>query len=331
MRRGMGKGLRAFLGAPMAALLVAGMAGLLAAAPARAQDFPSKPVRMIVSFPPGSTTDIVSRVITQKLAELWAQPVVVENRPGAGGNIGAGIAAKTPPDGYTILSTSSAMAINLTLYASPGFAAKDFVPIVRTGETPNAIVIHPSVPAQTLRELFELGRTRPLSYASAGSGTGGHIMMEWLKREAKSDITHVPFAPATAANAVVGNQAPIGLISIPPIVAHVKAGRMRAIAVTGASRVAALPDVPTTAEAGFAGFNDVLWWAFFAPAGTPQPVVERINADTLRVLAMPDVRERLAAVGFEHRPNTAAEWADEFRREIEKYARVIPAVGAKAD
>ena len=298
---------------------------------AGAQDYPIKPVRMVVAFPPGSTTDIVSRVIAQKLSELWGQPLVIENRGGAGGNLGAQAALKAAPDGYTILSTSNAIAINLSLFRSPGFATRDLAPIVRTGETAATIAIHPSLPANTLRELIELAKIRPLSYASAGNGTGGHIIMEWLKKAGNVDITHIPFAPAAAANAVVGNQVPIGLVTVPPIVPHVRAGRVRTLAVTNDTRSAALPEVPTLAEAGFPGFTDVLWWAFFAPAGTPAAIIAKVNADTLRVLELPEVREKLGALGFESRRNSVAEWEAEFAREVAKYAKVIPDLGIKTD
>lgn len=307
--------------------------GILAGASlaAAAQDFPSKPVRMIVSFPPGSTTDIVGRVLGAKLAEIWSQPVVIENRAGAAGNIGTQLVAKASPDGYTILCSSGSFAINQSLYKAPGYSTKEFTPIVRLGDTPNAIVVHPSVAANSIRELVELARRQPLSYASAGSGTGGHILMEWVKREAKVDITHVPFAPATAGNAVVGNQAPIGLISIPAITPHLKSGRVKALAVTGDRRIGALPDIPHIGEAGFPGFTDTLWWGFFAPAGTPAAIVAKINADTQRALEMPDVRERLSALGFESTRNTPQEFADEVQREMVKYARVIREIGVTAD
>lgn len=298
---------------------------------AAAQDFPSKPVRMIVSFPPGSTTDIVGRVLGAKLAEIWSQPVVIENRAGAAGNIGTQLVAKAGPDGYTLLCSSSSFAINQSLYKAPGYSVKEFVPVLRLGDTPNVIVVHPSVPVNTMRELMDLARKQPLSYASAGAGTGGHILMEWLKREAKVDITHVPFAPATAGNAVVGNQAPIGLISVPAITPHLKSGRVKAIAVTGDRRISALPDVPHIGEAGFPGFTDTLWWGFFLPAGTPAAIVAKVNADTLRALEMPDVRERLSSLGFESTRNTPQEFADEVQREMTKYARVIKEIGVTAD
>ena len=221
-------------------LAIAAVAPLLAvlstAAGAQpAPKFPTKPVRIIVAFPPGSSTDIVARVVAERLTELWGHNVLVENRPGAAGNIGTQAALRANPDGHTLLMNSSAIAVNVSLYANPGYTMKDLVPVLQGPTTPNMITVHPSLTAKTLQELIALARTKPLSYGSSGTGTTPHLNMEMIFRSlAKVDITHVPYNPAAAAAAVVGNQVPVGSTSMPPAVPHVKAGRLRAIAVTSA-------------------------------------------------------------------------------------------------
>lgn len=296
-----------------------------------AQDFPSKLVRIVVAFPAGSTGDVIARVVGPKLAEGLGQTVIVENRGGAGGNIGAQVVAKAPADGHTLLATSSAIAINVTLHKEPGFAISDFIPVIHAGATPNLIFVHPSVAANNLQELFALARTSKLSYASAGTGTGTQLMMEMLKKESRTDIIHVPFSPAAAATAVVGNQAPMGITSIPMPFTQVKAGKLKPIAVTTAKRLPGLPQVPTVAESGFPGFEDTTWFAFFVPAGTPPAVVERLNAELNRAMESPDVRAKFAAMSVEFSRNSPADIAEHVRKEIAKYAKVIQETGAKAE
>lgn len=304
---------------------------LLGLAPAMlcAQEFPSKTVRVIVAFPAGSSTDVISRVVGAKLSQSLSQPVIIENRPGVSGNIAAQVAAKAPADGHTVLAYTSSFAINLSLYKNPGFAEKDFIPVILAGATPGLIFTHPSVPANNLQELFALARTRPMNYVSGG--TGSQLMMDVLKKETRTDITHVPFAPAAAVTAVVGNQAPIGFTSIPMPLAQVRAGKLKPIAVTTARRVAVLPDVPTVAESGFPGFEDAVWFAFFVPAGTPGAVVARLNADLNRAMDLPDVREKFAGLNIEFSRNSQAEFAEFLRKEIAKYAKAVQETGAKAE
>ena len=311
--------------------LMAVLALTLAPALAAAQDFPAKPIRVLVAFPAASTGDVIARVVGPKLSEAVGQPVIVENRGGAGGNIGAQVVSKAAPDGYTLLATSSAIAINVTLYKDPGFAAKDLVAVVHAGATPNMIFAHPSVPANNLQELFALARTRPMSYASAGTGTGTQLMMEMLKKQAKVDIVHVPFSPAAAVTAVVGDQAAMGITSIPMPLAQVKGGKLRPIAVTTPKRLPGLPNVPTVAESGFPGFEDMTWFAFFLPAATPATIVGRLNAELNRAMEQPDVKEKFTSMNIEFSRNSSAEVADYVRREIAKYARVIQETGAKAE
>lgn len=314
-------------------LVVAGLAAT--ALPAHAQPaakFPTKPVRIIVAFPPGSSTDIVARVVGERLTEAWGQNVIIENRPGASGNIGTQVALRANPDGHTLFMNSSAIAVNVSLYANPGYAIKDIVPILQGPTTPNLITVHPSLPAKTLQELIALAKTKPLSYGSSGTGTTPHLDMELLfKTLAKVDITHVPYSPAAAASAVVGNQVPVGSTSMPPAVPFVKSNRLRAIAVTTAKRSAVLPEVPTVAESGFAGFDDYTWFSVFAPVGIPAAVVNQVNRDFTRALQSPAAKERLAALSLEFFPNTPAEFAARLKTEVAKYAQIVKQSGARVD
>lgn len=309
------------------ALLVFGLAPALA----HTQDYPMKPVRILVAFPAGSTGDIIARVAGQKLSESLGQPVIVENRGGAGGNLGAQMVAKAAPDGYTILATSSAIAINVTLYKEPGFSAQDLVPVIHAGATPNLIFVHPSVRANTLQELFALSNSEQMSYASAGTGTGTQLMMELLKKQAGAEIVHVPFSPATAVTAVVGDQVAMGITSIPMPLTQIKAGKLRAIAVTTPNRLPQLPNVPTVAESGFPGFEDMTWFAFFVPAATPAALVGRLNTELNRGLDSPDVKEKFAEINIEFSRNSQAEAAAYVSKEIAKYAKVIRETGAKPE
>ncbi len=294
--------------------------------------YPNRPIRFVVAFPPGASTDIVGRIVGAKLSELWGQNVVIENRPGAGGNIGTQTAARANPDGYTILMNSSAFVVNVSLYSKPGYAAADFAPVVQGPTTPNLISVHPSVKANTLQEVIAFAKANPVSYASSGTGTTPHLDAELIFRAmSKVDITHVPYGPAQAVAAVVGNQVPIASTSMPPAVPHVKANRVRPIAVTTAKRSAILPTVPTVAESGFAGFADHTWFSFFAPAGTPPAIVAKLNREINRVMQMPDVKERLDALSLEFTPNTPAQFASVIKVEIERYAKMVKQSGAKAD
>jgi tripartite-type tricarboxylate transporter receptor subunit TctC len=297
-----------------------------------AQTYPDRPIRFIVAFPPGASTDIVARIVSVKLAESWGQNVVVENRPGAGGNIGTQAALRANPDGYTILMNSSAIAVNVSLYSRPGYRIGDFIPLLQGPTTPNLVTVHPSVKATNLKELIALARSTPMNYGSSGTGTTPHLDMELLFRSlAKINVTHVPYNPASAVNAVVGNQVPIGSTSMPPAVPYVKAGRVRPIAVTTAARSAVLPETPTIAESGFPGFDDHTWFSFFAPAGTPAPIVNKLNAELSRILQAPDVKTRLDALSLEFSPNTAAEFAARLKTEVQRYAKMVKESGAKAD
>jgi tripartite-type tricarboxylate transporter receptor subunit TctC len=300
---------------------------------ASAEDWPKqRPVQFMVAFGPGSSTDIVGRLMAAKLTETLGQSFVVENRPGAGGNIAAQAVKRAAPDGYTVLVISVAYTVNPSLYANAGYdPMKDFVPVVLGPTTPNLITVNPSVPVKNLQELVELARKAPLAYASSGIGTTTHLSVERIKTAAKVDITHVPYQPAQAAGAAVAGQTQMSSTSMPPAIPHVKSGKLRPIAVTSARRSPALPDVPTVNEQGFSGFDDLTWIGFFVPAGTPAEVVIRLNAEANRVLELPDVREKLGQLGFESRRNSPAEFAAFVKEEVPKWAKAVKDSGAKVD
>jgi tripartite-type tricarboxylate transporter receptor subunit TctC len=311
------------------ALLAAAALSLAAAA----QDWPKqKPIHIVVGFAPASTTDLVARLVAPKLAEALDQSVIVDNRPGAGGNIAAQHVKRAAPDGYTIFVTSVAYAVNPSLYANAGYdPIQDFVPVILGPSTPNIIAVNPAVPAANLKELIELARRSSLSYASSGIGTTTHLSMERIKQQAKVEITHVPYQPAQAVGAAVAGHTQISSTSMPPAVPQVRGGKLRAIAVTSAQRSPALPEVPTVNEQGLSGFDDLTWTGFFVPAGMSQDLVNRLNSEISRALLAPDVRERLAQLGLEWKSNTSGEFAEFLRSEIEKWSRAVKESGAKAD
>jgi tripartite-type tricarboxylate transporter receptor subunit TctC len=300
---------------------------------ALAQDWPTqKPIHLVVGFAPASTTDLVARLVAPKLSEALGQSVIVDNRPGASGNVAAQQVKRAAPDGYTLFVTSVAYAVNPSLYANAGYdPVQDFVPLILGPSTPNIITVNPAVPAKNLQELIELARKTPLSYASSGIGTTTHLSMERIKLQAKIDITHVPYQPAQAVGAAVAGHTQISSTSMPPAVPQVKGGRVRAIAVTSAQRSPALPDVPTVNEQGLSGFDDLTWTGFFAPAGMSQDLANRINSEINRALLAPDVRERLGQLGLEWQSNTSGDFAAFLRSEIEKWSRAVKESGAKAE
>ena len=313
-------------------LCFAFLSALPAAAFAQA-DYPNnRPIRLIVAFAPGSPTDLVARVVGQNLGEAWGRSVVVENRPGAGGIIASQTAKRANADGHTILVTSVSFAINVSLHTNPGYAISDFVPVARGPVTPNLITVHPSVKANTLPELIALARTTPMSYASSGAGTSPHLNMEQLfKVRSRVDITHVPMGPPQAVSAVAGNQVPIAATAMATAVPQVKAGRIRAVALTSAARSTILPEVPTVAESGFPGFRDHTWFSFFAPAGTPPAAVSKLNAEINRILRLPESRARLDTLSLEFAPMTPAEFAASLKTEVANYASMVKEAGIRAD
>ena len=302
------------------------------AACAQAEWPKAKPVNIIVGFAPGSTTDIVSRVIAQKLAETTGASFVVENKPGAGGNIATGQVKRSAPDGYTVLAHSVAFAVNPSLYPNAGYdAIRDFVPLAFGGRTPNIITVNPATPARDLKELVELARKQPLNYASSGIGTTTHLSIERLKTAAAINITHVPYQPAAAIAAVVGNQTQMASTSMPPAVPQIRAGKLHAIAVTSAKRSALMPEVPTVGESGYADFDDYTWIGFFLPVGVPLGIVERFNADINKAMEAPEMRERFGQAGLEIVRYTPAEFGAFLKAEVPKWAAVVKGSGAKVE
>lgn len=292
----------------------------------------AKPVTLLVAFAPGASSDIVARSLTQKLNELTGGNFVVENRGGAGGNIASAQVKRAAPDGYTILVHSVAFAVNPSLYADAGYdALKDFVPVALGPKTPNIFTANPSVAAKTLPELVEAAKKSPFSYASSGIGTTTHLSMERLKMAAKVDIVHVPYQPAAAVNAVVAGHTQIASTSMPPAVPMIKSGKLKAIAVTSATRSPLLPDVPSITEFGYKEFDDYTWFGFFAPAGTPNDVVVKLNAALNRAMASAEVVERFAQLGMASAPNNTLEFSNFLKAEVPKWAAVVKSSGAKAD
>jgi len=305
-----------------------------AAMPARAQQYPTKPVRVVVAFAVGGFADGVARLVGQKLSERLGQPVVIDNRGGAGGNIAAKIVAGAPSDGYTLLVNTAAISINASLYRNPGFDIyKDFVPVALTGSTPGLFAIHASNPAGSLQDLIRAARAKGLNYATAGVGSSSHLAGDYLFRSlAGLNATHVPFqggGPAVAA--ALANQVEVLSLSMPPVVPHIKAGRLKGLAVSSLKRVAALPDVPTVTEGGFANFEERSWVGYFAPAKTPAAVVKKLNGAVNEALGMADVRARLDALGLEPQPLSPREFSDYVRSEVAKWAKIIKATGITAD
>ena len=302
---------------------------------ASAQQYPTRPLRIIVPFAPAGGSDLIARLIAQKLGESLGQQVVVDNRPGAGANIGIGLAAKAAPDGYTILIASSAIAVNPTLYAKiPYEPLRDFQPVTCAGSSPNMIAVTPALPAKTLMELVELVRSQPgkHNYSSPGAGTTPHLSGEMFRMAFRIDLRHVPYGGAgPQVLSMIGGQVPIGFASVPSFAAQVKAGQLRGLAVTADKRTTALPDVPATGELGIKGLSGDTFQGVFARAGTPRPIVSRLHGEVVKALQLPDVRERLGGLGFETCSDTPEAFTAQVQADIERWGKVIREAGIKAE
>ena len=316
--------------------IVLGFAAIVIAGASFAQtsSYPSRPVKMIAPFAPGGPVDAVARVLAPKLSEGLRQQFYVENHPGGSGNIGTALAAKAPPDGYTILVISSTLVVNPSLFAKLGFdTTSDLAPVSLVGVSPQVLLVHPSVPAASVKELVAWVKASPgqLSYAHAGLGTPGYLAGEMLKQAFGLDLVAVSFnGGGPAITSTIGGHTPILYTSISTAAGHIKQGTVRALAVTSARRSPALPDVPTLAEAGAPGQESDIILGVLVAAGTPQDVIDRLHREIVRIVALPDVRERLSALGFEPIASTPKEFADRIRWEIDKWAKVIRAANIKA-
>jgi tripartite-type tricarboxylate transporter receptor subunit TctC len=308
---------------------------LLLAQQAFAQSFPTKPVRIVVPFPPGGGTDVVARTVAPKMQELLGQPVLIENRAGAGGNIGTEYVAKSPADGYTLLVASAATAINHTLAKNPGWDLnKDFAPVVLLVLNQSLLVAHPSVPVSNVRELIALAKAKPgqVTFASYGTGSSAHLIGELFKMMAGVDLLHVPYkGAAPAVNDVLGGQVNVLFADVAAILPQVKSGKVKALGIGSAHRFSGLPDVPTIAESGVPGFEGGGFLGLVAPAGTPRDAIAALNAAALKSLAMPDVNERLNALASPPVGESPEYFAKFLRGEIDKWARVIRAGHITAD
>jgi tripartite-type tricarboxylate transporter receptor subunit TctC len=307
---------------------------LVVAGGARAA-YPEKPVRIIVPYPAGGTTDIIARIVAQRLGERLGQPFVVDNRSGAGGNIGTQAAAAAAPDGTTLLLASIAQAINMSMYKNLSFDfARDFAPITQIATTPNVLAVNPGIPAKTLDELLALIRANPGKYNFGSTSLGGspHMSGELLKVMAKVDIVHVPYrGAAPMLTDLIGGQIQMGFDNLPSSMAHIRSGAIRAIAVTSAKRSASAPEIPTMAESGLPGYEVSGWFGLLAPANTPPAVIELLHKTAAAIVAEEPVRAKLHDVGAEPVGNTPAEYGAVINAEVEKWAKVVAQTGVSAD
>ena len=303
---------------------------------ARAQDaWPSRPIRFILPFPPGGGTDILGRLIAERLTANLGQPVVAENRGGAGGNVGAEAAAKSAPDGYTIVLVAPSLAISPSLYSKLNYdPVKDFAPVSLVATVPNVMITNPEVPARTLKEFIALAKSKPwqMNFGSGGSGTSNHLAGELFNIVAGVKLVHIPYKGVNLAmNDVISGRVQLVFIGIPAAVPHIKAGRLRALALVAPNRSSVLPDVPTVAEAGLPKFEVTTWYGILAPAGTPAPIIERLNGELRKVMHSSELKPRLEALATDPVTSTPEEFADLIKREIAKWAEVVREAGVKAD
>lgn len=317
---------------PVLACLLAVCAAQLACA----QNYPAKPIRFYTPYPPGGTTDILARIFGAKMHEAWGQPVVIEAKPGAGGNIGADYVAKSPPDGYTILmGASGPLAINASLFSKlPYDPAKDFAPVVLSASVPLVLVTHPSLPVRNVKEFIALMKARPgqFNYASAGPGSPQHLTAEMFKFMAKVEMAHIPYKGSGPAIVdLIGGQIPFAFESMIPILPHVKSGKLRGLAVTSTARSPVLPEISTVAESGVPGFESIAWYGVVAPAGTPKEIVAKLNAEMVKIANLPDIRQRLIEMGSPPVAGTPDQFGALIKSEIPKWGKVVKQANVSLD
>ncbi len=320
---------RKWLTAALAALAL----GCATASPALAQ-YPDRPVKIVVPVAAGGGTDFTARVIAEKLGTALGQPVIVENRPGASGNVGVQAVATAAPDGYTLVMPITSFPVNPSLHKLPFDTVNDFAPIVLAGTLPLVLVVNPSVPAKDLGEFITLARNKstPLNYANSGSGTTAHLAGELFNRMAGTSLVGVPYkGGGPAVTDLLGGHVQVYFATIPSVLQHIETGRLRALAVTGSRRTAELPNVPTAAEAGLPGFEVTAWFGLFAPAKTPKPIVDRLNAEIVKILAMPDIRQKMAGHGVEPGGGTPEALGSLLVADIAKWGKLVKEAGIKAE
>src|SRR5688500_6257782 len=315
--------MRAVIGASRGCVYLIAAAVLMCSAASWAQNFPTKPVRYVIPFPPGTSNDIVGRLIADRLTKLWGQQVIVDNRVGASGTIGAAYVAKAPPDGYTLLHCNIAPnAISPSMMSKLPYEHKDFAPITRIGMPPNVIMVHPSTPFRSIKDLVSYAKANPgkLSYAAGLVGTSPHLSMEWLKQRLKFEIVHVPFVnPSQAMGQVIGGELPVYITNMPLVMGPIQVARLRALAVASAKRQPLLPDVPTMQESGVPDFEVNSWYGVCAPAGVPDALLDKLNGDLHAILRVPEVEHRLTEMGMPPAPTTRDEFDKFMRAEIARW------------
>jgi len=297
--------------------------------------YPGKPLKLILPFPPGGGTDILGRVIAERLGVSLGQPVIVENRGGAGGNVGAEAAAKSPPDGYTMVLVAPSLAISPSLYTKLNYdPLKDLAPVTLVGVVPNVLITDPAIPAKDLAEFIALAKSKPgaMNFGSGGNGTSNHLAGELFNARAGVKLVHVPYKGVNLAmNEVLAGRIQLVVIGIPAALPFIQAGRLRALAVIAPQRVSTLPNVPTAAEAGLASFEVTTWYGILVPAGTPRPIIDRLNAELVRIMHAPDLQEKLAATGTEPRTSTPEEFGEYINQETAKWGDVVREAGLKPE
>ncbi|MBI4194073.1 MAG: tripartite tricarboxylate transporter substrate binding protein [Betaproteobacteria bacterium] len=319
----------------LAACAAAAFSVLVLPAIAAGQTFPTKPVRFLIPFPPGAGPDVLARTIGPQLTARWGQQLVVDNRPGGGGNIGVELGVRAAPDGYTLLLASNHVTINPSLFRKvPYDPVRDFRGVTLAAVIPNILVVHPSLPVKSVKDLVALAKSRPgqINFSSGGNGSVGHLAAEMFKTATRVQMTHIPYkGPVAAITALLNGEASLGFLVAPAALPHVNAGRLRALAVTGSKRSPAVSKLPTVAEAGVAGYEIVAWQGLFAPAGTPDDIVRKVHSDMIAVLGMPDIKQALLVQGLEAIGSTPEEFSEYIRNDLVKWARVVREANVRVD